>query len=348
MNHARPLALLLGLAFAASAALAQDPNTTIIDRAQQPSPPPPAPARSDVGQVLGTEGEDTGVQRIAEPRKLPFKLNLSTDTQVYFTNNVLLQPEDNPQSDSDAVVFANTVSLRIEGKSLAVFDGLLTPSVALVYQRYYHGISSDDPARDDLDFDSYSIPFTLRYRTQNGWEASLGVTAGSIYSLNAATSYDNIYRNLTPSLGVRKLVGLDRDNLLSFGGTVSYSATWADTPGGIFDYRDDRNDKIDVALDAAYYHFRGRWTYNLYGRVALTDYQHYQEAGLFTGRDVDRRDTTYAMGAGVSYALAPWAAARAFTSLDWRDSNRDGDLLGDDYTYEAANLGLGVSLNFAF
>ncbi len=343
MNHARPLALLISLAFVASAASAQDPNAAIIDRAQQPAPPPPAPTQSDIGQVLGTEGEDTGVQRIAEPRRLPFKLSLATDTQLYFTDNVFLQPGDNPQSDRDTVVIANTVSLRLEGKSWAFGDGLLTPSIGIVYQRYYHGAFNDDPARDDLDFDSYTVPLTLRYRTQNGWEATLGVAAGSIYSLNAATSYDNIYRNLTPSLGIRKLVGLDRNNLLSFGASLAYSATWTDTPGGLLDYRDDRNDKIDLALDAAYYHFRGRWTYNLYGRVAFTDFQHYQEAA-FT--DVNRRDTTVNLGAAVTYALAPWASARAFTSYDWRDS--DQNFAPKSYTYQAANLGLGVSLNFTF
>ncbi len=344
MNPSRTLALLAGLAFGtSSAALAQDANTTIIDRAQQPAPPPPAPAPSDLGQVLGTEGEDTGVQRIAEPRKFPFKLIVSTDTQLYFTDNVFLQPDNNPQSDRDTVVLANTLSLRLEGKSWAVGDGLLTPSLGLVYQRYNHGLFQDDAARKDLDFDSYTIPLALRFRTQSGWEASLGLSAGSIYSLNAATSYDNIYRSLTPSLGLRKLVGIDRQNLLSFGGTLSYSATWTDTPGGFFDYRDDRNDKIDLALDAAYYHFRGRWTYNLYGRVAFTDFQHYQEAGFI---DVDRRDTTVSLGASVTYALTPWATARAFTSYDWRDSSQD--FAPDFYTYEAGNLGLGISLNFTF
>lgn len=348
MQPHRLLALLALFTLGLPLARAQSANPTIIDRAQQPPPPPPAPAQSDLGEVLGTEGEDAGVQRIAEPRKLPFKLSFSTDTQVYFTDNVLLQPEDNAQSDSDAVVFANSAALRLEGKAWAVGDGLLTPSLGLVYQRYYHGIASDDAARDDLDFDSYSVPFALRFRTQTGWEASLGVSAGSIYSLNAATSYDNIFRNLTPSLVVRKLVDIDRENLVSIGATLAYAATWTDTPDGPFTYRDDRNDKTDFALDAAYYHFRDRWTFSAYGRAALTDYLHYQEAGLLTGRDLDRRDTTYSFGASASYALAPWAQARAFTSVDWRDSNRDGDLLGDDYTYEAANLGLGVSLNFSF
>lgn len=345
MKLRRSLALLLALAGAVSPVFAQDPSATIIDRAQQPAPPPPTPGQSGLGQVLAGEGEDTGVQRIAEPRKLPFKLSVATDTQVYFTNNVLLQPDSSPASNSDATVLANTLSLRLEGRSWALGDGLLTPSLGFAYKRYYHGIASDDPARDNLDFDSYSLPLALRYRARNGWETTLGLAAGSIHSLNGASSYENIYRNLTTSLGLRKLHPIDRNNLLSFGGTLAYAATWADTPGGLFDYRDDRNDKFDFSADLAYYHLRDRWTYNLYTRVSLADYLHYQEAAF---RDVNRRDITCSLGASVTYTLAKWASARAFTSLDWRDSNRDGSGLGDDYTYEAASLGLGVSLNFAF
>lgn len=343
MKRTLPLALLLGLSLAAHGTLAQDANTTIIDRANQPAPPPPVAGQTDAAQVLGVEGADIGVQRIAQPRKYPVKLFINTDTQVYFTDNVLLQPDNNPQSNSDAVVFANSLSLRLETPSIAFADGLLTPSVGLSYQRYYHGISSDDPARDDLDFDSYSVPLSLRYRHQNGWEGNLGITAGTIYRLNGASSYENIYRHLTTSLGVRKIIGLDQNNLLTFGGTIAYAKTWADTPGGLFDFEDDRNDKVDYSLDAAYYYLLKKWTFNAYARVSIADYIGYQEAGF---RDVNRRDTTFSLGASATYAITPWASARVFTSTDWRESTQDGPI--DDYTYEAANLGLGVSLNFTF
>ncbi|MEZ0216860.1 MAG: hypothetical protein ACAH89_06990 [Rariglobus sp.] len=342
----RSLSLLLGLSLGASAAFAQSANTSIIDRAQQPAPPVAPRSQTDTAIPTGIEGEDAGVQRVAEPRKFPIKLFLDADTQVYYTDNVLLQPANNPQSNSDAVVFATTLSVRAETPSKPFANGLITPSIGLVYQRYYHGIASDDPARDDLDFDSYSIPLTLRFRNQSGWDASVGVTAGSIYRLNGASSYENIYRNLTPSVSVRKSIGLSKTQLVSLGTTLSYAKTWADTPGGLFSFRDDRNDKVDLSGDIAYYYIRGRWVLNAYGRAAFTDYLHYQEAG---NRDVNRRDTTLSLGASATYNLTSWASARVFTSSDWRLSNQEGNApTFDNYTYESSNLGIGLSLSANF
>jgi len=343
MKRQHPLALLLSLTLGTSIAAAQSSNSAIIDRAQQPAPPPAVPAQSEATKALGVEGEDTGVQRIAQPRKFPVKFFVNTDTQLYYTDNVFLSPDGNPQSESDAVVLANTLSLRAEAPSWAVASGLLTPSLGLTYQRYYHSLGRNEPNREALDFDSLSVPLTLRYRNQTGWEGTLGLTAGSIYRLNGASSYENIYRNLTPSLSVRKLVGLNKSNLLSFGASADYAATWTNTPGGLLDFRDDRNDKFTYSADAAYYYLRDRWTFNAYVRLSYADYLGYQEAGF---RDVSRNDTTFNFGASLTYTITPWASARVFASSDMRESNQDGPI--DDYTYEAGNLGAGVSLNFAF
>lgn len=346
MKRTLPLALLLGLTVGTPFTVAQSANTSIIDRAQQPAPPPPAtPAQAEAAKALGPEGEDLGVQRIAQPRKFPIKLFVNTDTQLYFTDNVFLAP-DNPgsQSESDAVVFANSLALRAEAPSLAVANGLVTPSLGFTYQRYYHSLGRNRTDREQLDFDSFSMPLMLRYRTQSGWEANLGVTAGSIYRLNGVSDYENIYRNLTPSLTVRKLISLDKQNLLSVGATIDYVHSWTDTPGGFIDYHDYRNNKADYALDVAYYYLRDRWTFNLYGRVAIADYVGYEEAGF---NSVNRTDVTYSLGASVSYTLTRWASARLFTSSDWRTSSQD-DPASFDYTYEAGTLGLGASLNFTF
>jgi hypothetical protein len=344
MKRSLPLALLLGLAAGASIATAQSANTSIIDRAQQPAPPPAAPTQAETSKALGQESEDLGVQRIAQPRKFPLKLFVNTDSQLYFTDNVFLAPSGNPQHESDAVVLANSLSLRTESPSFAVADGLLTPSLGFSYQRYYHSLGRNRTDREQLDFDSYSAPLMLRFRNQSGWEGSLGVTAGSIYRLNGIDGYENIYRNLTPALTVRKLISFDKQNLLTIGATLDYAATWTETPGGALDYRDDRNDKTDYALDVAFYHLLDRWTFNIYGRVAIADYIGYQEAGF---NDVNRTDTTFSLGASVTYTITQWASARLFTSSDWRTSTQD-DAATFDYTYEAGTIGLGASLNFTF
>lgn len=329
--------LLLALAAAPAALIAQT-EQTIIDRAQQPGAPALPPAQTGVTVAPGDV--DAGNQRIAEPRALPFKLNLVYDAQVYYTDNVNLTPSDQPADY--AVIVANTLAVRADFNSWAVGDALLTPSAGLTYQRYYHGVGSDD--HEALDFDSYSVPLALRYRFGANWEATLGFTASAIYSLEGPPDYHHIYTSYTPSLSLRKLVGFSQNQILSFGGALSYSFTESDRDGipPLFSYRENRNDKTEVSIDAAYYHLHGQWVFSPYARLSYSDYSHYQEGG-FT--DVDRRDLTGSLGLSVSYNFTSWVSARVFTSYDWRDPQGDSFV---DYGYHTTNAGVGLTLNAAF
>jgi len=330
--------LLLALASIAPAAalFGQTASDVIIDRAQQPAPPPAPSSPATKGDTDEKGDLDGGVQRIAATRKLPFKLTFAYDAQVYYTDNVFLQPSDEVES----VVVANTLVARAEGNSHAVGQGLLIPSIGLVYQRYNHDLFSDDAFRKDLDFDAYSIPLLARYRFGNNWEIALGVTGTAVYTLEPG--YELTYKSIATTLSVRKLIALGRDHILSFGAGATYFATDADTPAGPLGFRDDRNDKTDYTLDAGYYYLKDRWVAGPYARVTYSDYVHFQE-GAFT--DVDRRDLTGSIGVSVSYAFTPWASVRLFSSFDWRSPQGD-ELV--DYSYETANIGAGGTLSVSF
>lgn len=331
--------LLLALAATPAALLHAQTDQTIIDRAQQQPGPPALPA-SQTGATVSPADIDAGNQRIAEPRALPFKLNFVYDAQVYYTDNVNLVPSD--QSANYAVIVANTLAVRADFNSWAIGDALLTPSAGITYQRYYHGVGSDN--HKALDFDSYSIPLSLRYRFGANWEASLGFTASAIYSLEGPPDYHHIYTSYTPSLSLRKLIGLSQSQILSFGGSVSHSFTESDRDGipPLFSYRENRNDKTDVSFDVAYYLLRGGWVISPYARLSYSDYAHYQEGGF---NDVDRRDLTGSLGLSVSYNFTPWASARLFTSYDWRDPQGDSPV---DYGYHSTNAGFGLTLSASF
>lgn len=329
------LLALLGTA-TAGALFSQTAGEVIIDRVQQGTPPAapgspaPAQAQTETGDL------DGGTQRMAEARKLPFKITLGYDVQVFHTSNVFLQPS----GKEDSVIVANTLQARAEFNSIPVGQGLLTPTAGLVIQRYNHALGTGDQQRQDLDFDAYSIPLALRLRYGNNWEFGLGVTGTAVYSLEGPPSYNLTYKSITTGLSARKLVSLGKNQLLSLGGGIAYVITDADVPAGI--YRDDRNDKIDTSLDAAYYYVKGRWVFSAYGRAVHSDYRHYEEAG---NNPVDREDLTFALGLGATYNLTPWATARAFTSYDWRKPQGDSFV---DYSYETASLGLGLSLKISF
>ncbi|MDF3057565.1 MAG: hypothetical protein K0R17_1780 [Rariglobus sp.] len=317
--------------------LAQSSSEVIIDRVQQGTPPPAPTAPS--ATTKDEKGDlDGGTQRIAETRKLPFKLTFAYDVQAYYTSNVFLQPSDEVES----VIVAQTLLTRADFNSFTVGEALITPTASLVYQHYNHALGTGDETREDLDFDAYSIPLALRVRCGNNWEFTAGLTATAVYSLEGPPSYNLTYKSVTPSVSVRKLVSLGRDHILSFGGGISYVITDSDTPGGLLDYREDRNDKVDYSIDAGYYYLRDRWVFGPYARLTYSDYLHYQEAGFF---DVNREDLVGSVGVSVSYNFTPWATARAFTSYDWRNPQGDSPV---DYGYKTTNAGLGLTLSVSF
>lgn len=329
---------LLALVLAPAAFLTAQTEQTIIERAQQPVAPSVPSAQSPV--TVSPGDADAGNQRIAEPRKLPFKLYVAYDAQVYYTDNVNLVPSS--QTEDYALVVANTLALRAEFKSWAVGNGLLTPSIGFSFQRFYHGVGSDD--HEDLDFDSYNVPLSLRYRFGANWEATLGLATNAIYSLEGPPKYNRIFRSYAPSLSLRKLVSLGENRILSLGTSLGYSFTKADRDGipALFSFRDDRNDKLDFSTDVAYYYLHGKWVVGPYVRLAYSDYSHYQE-GAFN--DVDRRDITGSVGLSVSHNFTPWSSARVFTSYDWRNPQGDSPV---DYSYKTTNAGIGVTLSASF
>jgi hypothetical protein len=331
MKH---FALLILLA-APAAWLSAQTEQTIIDRAQQPGTPPTPPAQA-TGPAVSPGDADSGNQRIAEPRKLPFKLYLAYDVQAYHTSNVNLAPSG--FAKDDAVILANTLSGRAEFRSFAVGEGLLTPSAGLNIQRYHHGVGTND--FETLDFDAFSIPLTLRYRFGANWEATFGVTHTSIYSINP--DHDRIFRSVTPALNLRKLISLGQNHLVSLGGGISYATTESNEAAALV--REDRNDKWDYSIDAAYYYLKGKWVVSPYARLSYADYIHYEES-LPAIVEVDRRDLTGSIGLSVSYNFTPWASARAFTSFDWRDSQGDDAF---DYGYSNTNVGIGATFSASF
>jgi hypothetical protein len=331
-----------------AAFLAAQTDQTIIDRAQQqPTLPRPA-SGGETGSIAVSAGDaDAGNQRIAEPRKLPLKVYATYDAQAYYTDNVNLVPSSQPEDY--ALIVANTLALRAEFKSWAIGEnGLLTPSIGFNFQRFYHGVGSDD--HKALDFDSYSVPLSLRYRFGANWEATAGLAGTSIYSLEGPPKYHLIFRSYSPSLSLRKLIAFGDNHILSVGTGMSYAFTKADrdsVPAGFSPYRDDRNDKWDASVDAAYYYLHGKWAISPSARLSYSDYLHYEETSIlpFSATQVDRRDLTGSIGLSITYNLTPWASARVFTSYDWRDSQGDAAF---DYGYENTNAGLGVTFSASF
>ena len=342
MLSASRSSLFPALLLAALPAAAQTSNT-IIDRANQRAPSPTAPAPGlDTPPAAPGADTDAGTQRVAEPRRLPFRLTASFDEQLYVASNVFLAPNDSPVNDTGALVSTTTVALGADTLPVVVGEGRLVFSAAIVWQRFLHGLATSNPDIEALDFDSYSLPLGATYNWGRGWEAAASIGVGSLYSIGDSPSHELLYRNHTPSLALRKLTRLSDGLLLSLGGGISYSDTDAslhDVPA-FLGYREDRNDRVDASLSAALYAFDGPWTLSPSLRVAHGHYLHWQESRFV---DQDRDDLTASLGLTVTYAFADWGTARAFATYDIRESSG-----GVDYDYSSGTAGLGLSLALRF
>ena len=331
--------LLFALLAAPAALFAADASQTIIDRAQQAAPRPAAPT-APAGIEVSPGDLDAGNQRVAQRREVPFKLSFSSDTQVYYTDN--LQLASPGTAKEDAFVFAQTLALNGQFRSLALGESMLTPSIGLAYQRFHHGLGEGKDFSSS-DFDSYSVPAGLRYRFGANWEAAFTVTGSSVYGNDPATNYHEILRSCTIGLNLRKLFSLSDKQIISCGTGFGYTVSKADVSeiDPSIAYRDDRNDKCDYSADLGYYYMLGSWVIGPTARLSYSDYLHYQEAAF---NDVNRRDLAASFGLSVSYNLKPWASARVFSSYDVRKPQ------GDDsgYEYTSKTLGLGLSLSAEF
>ena len=337
----RSLALVLATATALPLA-AQ--NTSIIDRANQGAPAASAPVpAAEAAPTSPGAGSDSGIQRVAEPRRLPFRVSASFDEQLYTTSNVFLVPDGNAASHTGALVSTTTLATGIDTYPVVVGEGRLSFSADLAWQRNHHGLATSSPAIEDLDFESYSLPLAASYRWGRGWEATASLTVGSLYSVKDAPSHELIYRSTVPALTLRKLTRLSEHLLATTGLGISYADTKAslhDVPT-FFAYRDDRNDRVDVSIDAALYAIRGPWTLSPSVRLVNGHYLPWQE-GNFTS--YDRDDLTASAGLSLSYSFADWGSARAFATYDLRESS--GGITDYDYDSGAAGVGLNLSLRF--
>jgi hypothetical protein len=344
----------LWLTLAALAPLAAQDTQTIIDRARQ-TDSAAAPAQElapAAPRAAPGADSDGGVQRVAELRRLPFKVTAYADQSLSWTDNVFLAAEKQGASaDQGAAVARTALGVGVRTLPAVVGSGQLQARLGFNYSRALHGLGDANPSIRDLDFDSYAVPLGINYRWGQGWEAGASLTYNQLYSVRGAPDYEKLFASLTPALSLAKLRQLNAQTYLSLGTTLSYSDTWTDVSDALpgFTHRDDRSDKFDLGVNGALIFVRGPWVLTPSVRVGHSHYLHYQEASNTGGRDVDRRDTAAALDLSLAYNFNAHASVRLFGGYERRYSSEDGT--GDDldnYTYNSLNGGFGATLSVSF
>ena len=325
------------LALTLCAAASLPAQRAIIDRADQGVPTRPSLPEDLPAQTSQATDQDAGVQRIAAPRKLPFKITATFDEQLYATNNVFLTPSRSGAAD-EATILATTALIRVDGLARSIGQTLLTPSVSFIWQRYLHGITTTNPTIEDLDFDSFSLPVAASLRFGEGWEANATFTSSALYSILGTPDYELLFRSYSPSLALRKIIEIKESRYLIAGLTTTYSNTWTSASG----VSTDRNNRADLALDLAYLHLAGPWTINPFARASGSHYLGWQEA---IRQNYDRDDLNLSTGLSLSYALKNWGSLRTFASYDWRLSDSDSPVA---YAYRSGTAGVGVTISLRY
>ncbi len=336
------------------AALPASAQNTAVDTAQsatttQQLQKPIAPSKQMAQAPLLYEGEldDIGPQYVLQPHERPKYIQVMGDLQLYHTDNAALASAN--KVGTDVTVF--TIQVALQNQAKEYFNGVVTQArVGFRFQSYWYGIfsgrdNSSSPSAyspmKDLDFVIYS-PFVEVNFKKNSWYGNLGLRYAAFYntnSLTAGAADRNFYQEWVPSGSLGYQLNIDANRILQvqydgdFRGTHTdqmFTPPAAQQPTGW-------QDRTDHAVSLIFSHIVGdHWVFQPAYRLMFTRY---------TNDTRDRTDVYNTLSFMVAYYFNENASARAFTSMEWRNSSFEA---GVNNNYQAWNLGIGASLNFSF
>jgi hypothetical protein len=326
-------ALILASAFPALA-LAQNPIDTVD---QTRSRDRVAPEQFDVTtdssapETYPGEAADTGVQFLIKTKPRKEYVEASVDTQYYYTSNVFLQEDTASTSPTDTGVFVNTISAAYAPTAFDLWGGKLSPRVGLRLQMFNYGLDKTENQLNNLDFMAQTAFAETRLQLWQNWVFGAGFDYTRLVSNENQDSYAEFYKEYVPNLSATRYFPINNQMLASVGADVRYRLTDVDPNPAR-----QNNDRADYGLFASFLYLPiEKLTLQPYYRFVLSDYTYQSNDG--------RTDYLNTIGFSVGYEITKWAAARVFTSYDYKESD---DATVADYTNY--NAGLGASLNFRF
>ncbi len=326
MKAAPVLALLLSLG---ASLQAQSPATAIqqAERFQQRQEATRPRFRETIPTLYEGEEADVGPQYVVMPKVKQKWIELSLDSQFFYTSNVFLTEQGNV----DSTLSVHTLVAGLAPTPWDVPGGKLAVRAGYRHQFFRYGDLTSHPQEiNNLNFDVATVYTQLRYQFHENWIATIGFDYNRL--LSGDDGRHEFYVEALPYWGLERQIQFNENSLLSIGYTGNYHATRVDKPGA------DINDRSDEILSLVYSHKLGeKLVIQPYYRLQFT---HYNNA---ITPDRERNEWLNSIGLSATWFFTEWASIRAFINYDVRDSSDEAV-----QDYHKLDTGGGISITLAF
>lgn len=296
--------------------------------------------QEEVPEIVPGEAEDTGELVIFKRRPLHNFFEVSVDSQLYYTSNMLLEEGNRGRKPIDTEVLVSTAQFAIAPDAYDLFGGQFSPRVGFRYQWYNYSLHSNRPMKagfglNNFDFDAETVFAEGRYRFGDNWIITAGFDWLRLLSHEPPTNnYAEFYKEYVPRIQVEKIFQLTDAQFLSIAYQGNFHFTQTDPPDTTANDRTDHNITVSYTAEIL-----PQLYFQPFGRVQFTH---------FTSQDDPadgnlRNDLLYSTGLTLQYAFNNWSSIRTFFNYDHRES--DSTIIAD---YDKWDSGVGVSLVFRF
>jgi len=274
------------------------------------------------------EEKDTGKQVLLGPVMRPQWqwVNVSLDSQYLYTSNALLD-DGNKKS---AGLLISSVEADLNAPPVTLGPGQLFTQLGYQYQWFNYGLGGAN--LHTLDFDAATLHADALYQLPDQYEidASLEYTR----LLSEANNYDEVYRELVPTLGLAKSFQLQSNLQLG----VDYSADYRITGEPPFQSQSrSANNRTDQSLALTL-------NWQVAPKVILRPFYRFQYS-YYPNYYADHSRTDYlnTVGLSASYCFNSWSSIRIFIDYEILDTN--SQIIPD---YHKLDAGGGVAAEFKF
>jgi len=325
----------LGGARPAQAQPAAVQQSDTATRAQQlQTPLGPGLKDEKVPMLYEGELEDTGPQYLLAAKPKHKWFNISSDFQIYRTDNATLAPNNTGASDVSVLTLQGVV----QGEVMDWFGVQAVPRGGFRYQSFWYGALSGRDHRigpagglpvKNNDFMTYT-PFGEVNLQKGSILGSFGVRYAAFTNDNAVTS-GTFYQEWVPYwlAGYQWSIAQNQNLTAQYDGDFRFTNSQS---GGLQPV--GWNDRTDHAFSLIYnYILGGNW-------VIQPSYRFQYSYYTYSARQ--RNDVYNTLSLVVAYYFNDWAAVRFLTSYEWRSSSELGN------NYQNYNIGVGANLSYSF
>jgi hypothetical protein len=299
----------------------------------------------DLGDVVGGEAGNLGLQRPVELRGLPIDATFMVNSRLYRTNNMFKSADSNLIDDSSVFELGGTLSLSIPEVTFKGYKA--TPSLNLTHMRFFNA-----KLADILDFETQVVAASMGLQITDTFSITPGIDYnrmispggdehkfhGSGASLMAMKMIPSGDKGMWMIMGGSKWNWTSGDALLD--PVTGVPMVEIDPVTGVIGLpfkEEDEQDRWDANLNVSY-------MLNLPSGITFSPSAGIAASNYIVNRNKGRHDLTYTLGANLSLPILEWLNTQTFGTYSFKKTNGKGKEL---LTQEYKNFDFGMSLGYS-